>query len=135
MPHIAKLAVSVRDIDHIRTIEAERILPNPTLRRRAGNSPRRGVEILAGGSLYWVISGPMLARQRILDIVEDRRDDNTPCTSFLVAPEVAPLVGRATRPFQGWRYLPPEVAPADLDTGQTIPGEDKLPPAMRREPR
>ena len=62
------------------------------------------------------ISGSMLARQRILNIVDDKRDDQTQCASFILDTEVVPLIGRPTRPFQGWRYLQPEAAPADLDT-------------------
>src|SRR3954447_15522514 len=81
MLHIAKLAVGVRDIDHIRALQAERMRTTPPLRHRTRNFPRRGNEVLDGGSLYWVISGSMLARQRILDIVEDTRDDQTKCTS------------------------------------------------------
>jgi hypothetical protein len=135
MLHIAKLAVGVRDIEHIRALQAERLRTNPPLRHRTRNFPRRGDEVMNGGSLYWVISGSMLARQRILDIIEDKRDDDTPCTSFILDPGVVPLIGKPTRPFQGWRYLQPEAAPADLDTAVMAEGEDALPPVLRRELR
>jgi hypothetical protein len=135
MLHIAKLAVGVRDIDHIRALQAERLRTSPPLRHRTRNFPRRGEEILAGGSLYWVISGSMLARQRILDIIEDKRDDDTPCTSFILDPGLVPLIGRPTRPFQGWRYLLPDAAPADLDEAVMAVGEEALPPVLRRELR
>jgi hypothetical protein len=135
MLHIAKLAVGVRDIDHIRALQAERLRTSPPLRHRTRNFPRRGNEVLDGGSLYWVISGSMLARQRILDIVEDERDDLTPCTSFILDHCVVPLIGRPTRPFQGWRYLSAEAAPADLDESVMAMGEDMLPPVLRRELR
>jgi hypothetical protein len=135
MLHIAKLAVGVRDIDHIRALQADRMRTNPPLRHRTRNSPRRGNEVLDGGSLYWVISGSMLARQRIVDIIEDERDDKTPCTSFILDPEMVPLIGRPTRPFQGWRYLQPDAAPADLDISAMAMGEDALPHMLRRELR
>jgi hypothetical protein len=135
MLHIAKLAVGVRDIDHIRALQADRMRTNPPLRHRTRNFPRRGDEVVNGGSLYWVISGSMLARQRILDIIEDKRDDQTPCTSFVLDPEVVPLIGRPTRPFQGWRYLQPDAAPADMDASVVALGEDALPHVMRRELR
>jgi hypothetical protein len=135
MLHIAKLAVGVRDIDHLRTLQADRLRTNPPLRHRTRNFPRRGDEVLNGGSLYWVIGGSMLARQRILDIIEDRRDDETPCASFVLDPDLVPLIGRSTRPFQGWRYLQADAAPADLDSVATAMGEDALPPVMRRELR
>jgi hypothetical protein len=135
MLHIAKLAVGVRDIEHIRALQAERLRTNPPLRHRTRNFPRRGHEVVDGGSLYWVISGSMLARQRILDIVEDQRDDNSKCTSFILDTDVVPLIGRPTRPFQGWRYLSPEAAPADLDRSMLAMGEDALPRELRRELR
>jgi hypothetical protein len=135
MLHIAKLAVGVRDIDHIRALQAERLRSHPPLRHRTRNFPRRGNEVLDGGSLYWVISGSMLARQRILDIVEDERDDRTKCTSFILDPDLVPLIGRPTRPFQGWRYLLPDAAPADLDASAFAAGEETLPPVLRRELR
>jgi len=135
MLHIAKLAVGVRDIDHIRALQAERLRSNPLLRHRTRNFPRRGPEVLDGGSLYWVISGSMLARQRIVDIVEDKRDGGEKCAAFLLDTEVVPLIGRPTRPFQGWRYLAAEAAPADLDQAVMAVGEEMLPPVLRRELR
>jgi hypothetical protein len=135
MLHIAKLAVGVRDIDHIRALQAERLRSNPPLRHRTRNFPRRGPEVLDGGSLYWVISGSMLARQRIVDIVEDKRDGGEKCAAFLLDTEVVPLIGRPTRPFQGWRYLAAEAAPADLDKAVMAVGEEMLPPVLRRELR
>jgi hypothetical protein len=53
----------------------------------------------------------------------------------LLDPVVVPLIGRPTRPFQGWRYLQPEAAPADLDTSVMADGEEMLPPVLRRELR
>jgi hypothetical protein len=135
MLHIAKLAVGVRDIDHIRALQAERLRTNPPLRHRTRNFPRRGDEVVNGGSLYWVISGSMLARQRIVDIVEDQRDGGEKCAAFLLDPDVVPLIGRPTRPFQGWRYLAAEAAPADLDQAVMAVGEEMLPPVLRRELR
>jgi hypothetical protein len=91
--------------------------------------------VIDGGSMYWVINGSMLVRQRIVDIVEDRRDDNTACTGLILHPQLVPLAGRPTKPFQGWRYLRPDEAPQDLTPGRRARGEDRLPPALRHELR
>jgi hypothetical protein len=133
MLHLTKLAVGVRDIDHLRQLQAERALRQPPLRHRTRNFPRRRKEVIDGGSMYWVINGSMLVRQRIVDIIEDRRDDGSACTGVVLDAKLVPLVGRPTKPFQGWRYLRPDEAPHDLVTRKRAKGEHILPPALRRE--
>lgn len=129
--HLTKLAVGVRDIAHLRNLQAERALQNPPLRHRTRNFPRRAREVVNGGSIYWVVQGTTLVRQRILDIVEDSWDDGAACAGLILDPLLIPLVGRATRPFQGWRYLLPEAAPHDLASLPEAAGEAALPPPLR----
>jgi hypothetical protein len=135
MLHLTKLAVGVRDADHLRDLQAERMRDHSPLRHRTRNFPRRRLEVIDGGSMYWVIAGTMMARQRIVDIIEDQRDDQTPCTSLILDPEIVALVGRPTRPFQGWRYLDPDSAPPDMRAVGGIVGLDGLPAALRHELR
>jgi hypothetical protein len=135
MLHITKLAVGVRDIEHLRELQVERSMRNPPLRHRTRSFPRRHQEVVDGGSMYWVINGSMLVRQRIVDIIEDQRDNGTACTGLVLHPKLIPLAGRPTKPFQGWRYLRPDEAPPDLALGPRARGEEHLPPALRRELR
>jgi hypothetical protein len=135
MLHLTKLAVGVRDTDHLRELQAARLRDHPPLRHRTRNFPRRRLEVIDGGSMYWVIAGTMMARQRILDIIEDQRDDQTPCTSLILDPEIVALAGRPTRPFQGWRYLDPDGAPSDMAALGAVAGLDSLPAALRHELR
>ena len=135
MLHLTKLAVGVRDTDHLRALQAIRARENPPLRHRTRNFPRRRAEVIDGGSMYWVIAGTMLARQRILDIVEDHREDMTACTGFILDPHITLLAGRPTRPFQGWRYLEPDDAPPDMPASEGITGVASLPAALRHELR
>ncbi len=114
MLHLTKLAVGVRDIEHLRDLQTERALRNPPLRHRTRNFPRRRDEVVDGGSIYWVIAGATLVRQRVLDVIEDRWDDNSACAGLIFDPQLVPVAARPTRPFQGWRYLRPEDAPPDL---------------------
>lgn len=133
MLHLTKLAVGVRDIDHLRDLQAERLDTNPPLRHRTRNFPRRREEVIDGGSMYWVIGGSMLARQRIVDIIEDRWDDDSACTALILDPTLVPLEGRPTKPFQGWRYLAADDAPRDRAGPAAVIGIEALPPALRRE--
>lgn len=135
MLHLTKLAVGVRDIAHLREIQAERAKRSPPLRHRTRNFPRRAAEIIDGGSIYWVISGSLLARQRILDIIDDQWDDGSACAGLILDPALVPLSGRPTKPFQGWRYLSQADAPPDLTAVPLAIGEAALPAALRHELR
>jgi hypothetical protein len=135
MLHLTKLAVGVRDADHLHQLQAGRLREQGRLRHRTRNFPRRRSEVIDGGSMYWVIAGTMMARQRIVDVVQDQRDDHTPCTSLILDPELVSLVGRPTRPFQGWRYLDPNDAPPDMAALSGIAGLDSLPVSLRQELR
>ncbi len=130
MLHMVKLAVGVRDIAHLRQIQAHRLATDPPLRHQTRSSPRRAAEITAGGSIYWVIAGAIVVRQRITAIIEDRWDDDTACAGLVLDPALVPVAARPTRAFQGWRYLQPEAAPADLDS--SAPADGTLPEELRR---
>lgn len=133
MLHIIKLAVGVRDVAHLRTLQAARHAETPPLRHFTRSIPRRAAELADGGSLYWVICGAVLVRQRVLDVVEDRWDDGTRCAGLVLDPTLVPVQGRPCKPFQGWRYLAAAAAPADLAAGDEGVGADGLPGALRRE--
>ena len=133
MLHLAKLAVGVRDIAHLRDIQAARAAARPPLRHQTRSFPRRAAEITGGGSIYWVIRGAMVVRQRVLAVVEDQWDDSTRCAGLVLHSDLVPVSGRPVRAFQGWRYLLAAEAPADLDAGAPAVGADGLPEALRRD--
>jgi hypothetical protein len=93
--------------------------------------PRRAAEIVGHGSLYWVIRGEILCRERILAIRPFTGTDgigrchiDLDCRPVLVEP-------RPFRAFQGWRYLKPGDAPRDLE--RAAPGARDMPEQLRRE--
>jgi hypothetical protein len=139
--HLIKLCVGCDSIEDLAQWQKQRLArlrkrdPKARLRHVTRNRPRRAAEVLDGGSLYWVISGSMLVRQRISDIIDDKRDDGTPCTALVLDPKLVPLVGRPTRPFQGWRYLDADDAPPDEPPMGAVLGLDILPAALKRELR
>ncbi len=103
----------------------------PPLRHFTRNFPKRAAELSDGGSLYWVIGGVILVRQRILEVQQDRESDGTRCTALVLDTKLVRVEGRAMRAFQGWRYLEPKDAPPDL--GQKAGGVAEMPESMRRE--
>lgn len=90
--------------------------------------PKREAEVLDGGSLYWVIKGVILARQRILDLQEVNLGDGIPRCALVLDAEVIRTEAAPRRPFQGWRYLDPKESPRDLPKGRTQ--DDPLPPKL-----
>ncbi|MGR3290250.1 MAG: DUF1489 family protein [Paracoccaceae bacterium] len=76
--------------------------------------PKRQIELLAGGSLYWVIKGSVLARQRIVALDEVIGQDGIRRCGIRMDATLIRTQSAPKRPFQGWRYLTPENAPPDL---------------------
>ncbi len=130
MIHLIKLAVGVRDFAHLAAIQTERLAQDPPLRHHTRNSPKRAEELCAGGSIYWVIGGVVLARQKVLEVVEDQWDDGARCAGLVLDPTLVRVEARAMKAFQGWRYLQPADAPADLT--QTGVAGAEMPDELRR---
>ena len=92
--------------------------------------PKQAEALLQGGSLYRVISGLILCRQRLVDILPETRSDGTQGTLLFLDPAIIRVEARALRPFQGWRYLSPADAPPDLSSTM---GLTTLPAALQKE--
>jgi hypothetical protein len=94
--------------------------------------PKREKEILNGGSIYWVIKGVILCRQRILRLDEVHSGDGIRRCAIVLDPELIRVNPTQKRAFQGWRYLSPADAPADLRT-QGGADEDVIPAQLSAE--
>jgi len=134
--HLIKLAVGVRDLDHLAELQDRRAVTAggrtriPVYTRRL---PKRGDELLAGGSIYWVIKGSVLVRQPILAIDTDTDEEGESYCTLHIASDRVQTVPTAHRPFQGWRYLTAEAAPQDLSA---VGGAgDEMPADMAAELR
>ena len=136
--HLVKLAVGIEDVEHLARVQKERIeaavrAGKPaSLRHVTRNRPKRAEEIAAGGSLYWVIGGAIAGRQRILGFEEAAKTDGTPACAILLDPTLFRTAARPFRPFQGWRYLPPDKIPPDMGVVDAA-GVAALPTDLRRE--
>jgi hypothetical protein len=138
--HLIKLCVGV---DSIADLE-ERIILRLRTRRAAGEkkpqlvhrtrmAPKRADELIDGGSIYWVIKGQVAARQRIIGIEPFKDEDGVNRCFIVLDRKVTPVMPRRMRPFQGWRYLKPQDAPADITAGLGEAAE--MPEELRRELR
>jgi hypothetical protein len=123
--HLLKLAVGVDDLDHLRRIRAARAAERGGSWVYTRNQPRRAAEVLAGGSIYWVIRGQIRVRQRVIGFHGERDANGRRYCLIEVDERLVPTLPRAWRPFQGWRYLSAEDAPADRsESGE--PPSDRL---------
>ena len=95
--------------------------------------PKRVDELLAGGSLYWVIRGEIAAREKIIAIEPFRDRDGIGRCRLVLQPKVIAVLSRPMRAFQGWRYFLASDAPPDLTSAGA--GVADMPEPMRRELR
>ncbi|NPU68878.1 DUF1489 domain-containing protein [Bradyrhizobium sp. 83012] len=138
--HLIKLAVGCESVKELKEWIAERMLAA----KKKGlpqqhvhvtrMMPKRVEDILGGGSLYWVIRGEVAAREEIVGIEPFRDGDGIGRCRIIMQPKVIAVSPRPMRPFQGWRYLTAEDAPADLGKASAA-GVEAMPEPLRRELR
>lgn len=137
--HLIKLCVgadSVRDLkDWIKEKlkEKRKRGEKPEHVHRTRMVPKRAAELVDGGSLYWVIRGEVMCRQRIKAIRPFVDKDGVGRCGVVLDPKVVLVAPRPYRAFQGWRYLEAKDAPRDLD--KVAKGAALMPEKMRRELR
>ena len=137
--HLVKLCVGIDTVQDLRDWQVERLRTlaregrTPELCHRTMQTPRRRDEVLAGGSLYWVIKGLVLVRQRIVDFKAATKDDGTACCGIVLDPELVTTRPHPRRAFQGWRYLDAADAPADARALEDA--DDDIPHGMREDLR
>jgi len=90
--------------------------------------PKQVEALLEGGSIYWVIKGLIQCRNELVALEETKTRDGRRACSILMQPKLIAVVPTPKRPFQGWRYLKAEDAPADLSE---LGGANDLPPELR----
>ena len=95
--------------------------------------PKRAAELTDGGSLFWVIRGELMCRQRIRAVRPFRDKDGIGRCGLVLDPKVVLVEPRPYRAFQGWRYLGISDAPRDLD--KVAKGATAMPEKLRRELR
>ena len=137
--HLIKLSVgtdSVADLEDwikLKLKERKRKGQKPERVHTTRMVPKRAEELLDGGSIYWVITGQIMCRERILAITPFTDKDGIHRCKLVLDPKCIPVEPRPRAAFQGWRYLEEKDAPRDL--AKAAPGAAAMPEAMRRELR
>jgi hypothetical protein len=91
--------------------------------------PNRKDEILDGGSIYWIIRGRIVARQKIVDLKPVRKNGGSHFT-ITFEPKLTLVAQRRTQRIEGWRYLAAKDAPPDIAAGKAA---KNLPEDLRVE--
>lgn len=137
--HLIKLCVgcdSVKDLeDWIREKQRERRKKGQAREHvhRTRMAPKRADELTDGGSLYWVIHGQVMCRQKLTDVRPYVDKAGIGRCELVLEPKVIPVEPRPWRAFQGWRYLDAADAPPDARGFAEAP--DEMPRAMREDLR
>jgi len=136
--NLIKMCVGVTEVSELqewqtkRAADAKRKGETFVLQHVTRNTPRRGEEILQGGSLYWVIRRFVQVRQPIIGLEPVFREDGKPACALILGPELIKTQLHPHRAFQGWRYLENDDAPGDLSDGSSI-DQQELPIEMVSE--
>jgi hypothetical protein len=137
--HLIKLCVgcdSVRDLEDWikqKLKDKRKRGEKPEHIHRTRMVPKRADELIDGGSLFWVIRGEVMCRQRIRAVRPFRDKDGVGRCALVLDSKVVLVEPRPYRAFQGWRYLQAADAPRDLE--KAAPGAAAMPEKMRRELR
>ena len=123
--HLLKLAVGIENLDHLRRIRAARQAERGGSWVYTRNHPRRAQEVVAGGSIYWIIRGQIRVRQLVTGFSRECDESGRRYCRIEIDERLVLTVARPWRPFQGWRYLSPADAPEDCrEAGE--PPSDRL---------
>lgn len=131
--HMIKLCVGTQGIEDLAHWHRQRLAEmKQGIFHTTRMVPKRQDQLLDGGSLYWVIKGVVLVRQKIVGFGDGHKQDGKPCCLIYLDPNLVTVRPTPRRAFQGWRYLAAADAPPDLDisAAQSLAG---LPPKMRQE--
>ena len=76
--------------------------------------PKKYLELMDGGSIFWVFKGFIKARQLIEDIDVYIGQDSIRRCKITLTEDIVLTAHKKERPFQGWRYLKVQDAPKDI---------------------
>lgn len=113
--HMIKLVVGAATIEDLLDWRARNAEAGQPWILRTRMTPKRGAEMVDGGSIYRVFKGVILCRQKILAVNTVGEGAAARC-EILLDEQVVRVAPTPRRAFQGWRYLDPKDAPPDLDT-------------------
>jgi hypothetical protein len=137
--HLIKLCVGCDSVKDLKDWIAQRLKEKKKRGQKAEHihttrmMPKRADELTDGGSLFWVIRGQVLCRERIVAVRPFVDKEGVGRCRLVLDGKLVLVQPRPYRAFQGWRYFSHSDAPTDLD--RAAPGARNMPENVRRELR
>jgi hypothetical protein len=135
--HLIRMAAGIEDMETLHAYVQREIRTEKGFGKvvsiHTRNTPRRTADLLEGGSLYSVFRSIIQCRRKILDIRAKKIKGEDYC-EILLDPAFIRVMPMPYKPFQGWRYLEPARAPADLGVYKGV-GKDAPPEEIAEDLR
>jgi len=127
--HLKKLAVGIDSVENLKIRQKIIFDEYNKIIHLTRNTPKKKDDLIAKGSMYWVIKRRVLVRQKIVNINLVIRNDGRKGCEIELDRELIKVIPTPMRPFQGWRYYNSEEVPSDLslninnDNGEALTDE------------
>ena len=113
--HLKKLAVGISSIEELFERQKDITSRYGEIVHITRNRPQRALDLIDGGSMYWVIKRQVKVRQRILEVKELTSNDGKKSAGIILENKLVKVRPTPMKPFQGWRYYKIEEIPPDID--------------------
>ena len=113
--HLKKLAVGISSIEELFERQKDIAARYGEIVHITRNRPQRTLDLIDGGSIYWVIKRQVKVRQRILEVKELISNDGKKSAGIILENKLVKVRPTPMKPFQGWRYYKIEEIPPDID--------------------
>lgn len=113
--HLKKLAVGISSIEELFERQKDIASRYGEIVHITRNRPQRALDLIDGGSMYWVIKRQVKVRQRILEVKELISNDGKKSAGIILENKLVKVRPTPMKPFQGWRYYKIEEIPPDID--------------------
>lgn len=131
--HLLKMSVGSETVEGLAAWQAHRYAEHGMVWHLTRHTPRRGEEVLDGGSIYWIFNGAIRARNRIIDIDRAENPAGESRCRLVLEPKLVATEIQPRRAHQGWRYFDLNDAPRDAAVRRR--GRRQPPPEMAAELR
>jgi len=131
--HLKKLAVGIDSVENLKIRQKIIFDEYNRIIHLTRNTPKKKDDLIAKGSMYWVIKRRVLVRQKIVNINLVIRNDGRKGCEIELDRELIKVIPTPMRPFQGWRYYNYEEVPSDLSLNINNDNEEALTDELNAE--